>query len=394
MREAVIVAYGRSAVGRAYKGSLKDASPVKVGAQVLTGVLNKIPQLPLDQIDDVIVGCAFPEGIQGLNLARNIVLAANLPDCIPAQTINRFCSSGLQTIALAANAINSGEGDIIVAGGVELMSSVPMYGSHPVFDKDMIELRPEVHINMGLTTEKIVEKYNVSRVKQDQFAVSSHKKSAQASENGFFDNEIIPIDVDIYATNKETFVTTKETVTFKKDECFRAGTNAEKLSELKPVFKRKGTVTAGNSSQISDGVGFVVVMSADKAKELRIKPIARYIGYQAVGLAPELMGMGPVVAIPKVLNKANLSIDQMDLIELNEAFAGQSLACINELNLDMNKVNVNGGAISLGHPLGATGTILTVKLLNELERQKLRFGMVSMCIGGGMGAAGIFELVN
>ncbi|MBR0599360.1 thiolase family protein [Sinanaerobacter chloroacetimidivorans] len=385
MREAVIVAFGRSPVGKAPKGKLKNTSPVDVAAQVVKGVLNKVPQLNPEEIDDFVLGCAFPEAEQGFNIGRIVAQRAGLPDCVPGQTVNRFCSSGLQTIAAAANSIMVGQAEVVLAGGVEFMSTVPMGGHHISPNPYLMKNRPEVYMSMGLTAENVAEQYHISRQMQDEFAVESHRRAAKAQEEGKFDDEIIPIE----AVNDEN-----ETFIFRKDEGVRAETTAENLLKLPTVFKADGTVTPGNASQMSDGAAAVLLMSGKKAETLGLKPLAIFRSFAVAGVGPEVMGIGPVKAIPKALEIAGLDKEDIDEYELNEAFASQAIACIKELGLDPEKVNPNGGAIALGHPLGCTGSFLTVKLLSEMRRRDDRYGVVSMCIGGGMGAAAVFELIK
>lgn len=391
MREAVIVAMGRSPIGKAPKGTLRYTRPEDLGAQVLRGVFKQIPEFDTKLIDDVIVGCAMPEAEQGLNMARNISLKAGIPESVPAQTINRFCSSGLQTIATAANAIMAGQCDIVLAGGVESMSFVPMGGNayHP--DPGLMIDNPNVYISMGHTAERVAQQYHVTRDMQDEFSALSHNKAESAISEGRFNNEIIPIET-VQSSVDDNGNPCVSKIMFKMDEGVRKNMTKEALEKLNPVFKAGGTVTAGNASQMSDGAAFVLIMSKEKADELGIKPIARFIGFSVAGVAPEVMGIGPIEAIPKVLKLANMTLNQIDLIELNEAFAAQAIACVNTLGLDKEIVNVNGGAIALGHPLGCTGTYLTIKLIHEMKRRNGRYGLVSMCIGGGMGAAGIFEV--
>ena len=385
MREAVIVAATRTAVGRAKKGTLAHYRPEDMGAMVIKNLLERVPQLNPEEIEDVIIGCAMPEGQQGLNMARIIALRAELPVSVPAMTVNRFCSSGLQTIVNGVHEIMTGMSDVVIAGGVESMSAVPMTGVQFRSNPWMVEHHPEIYINMGLTAENVAEKYNVSRTEQDEFAVRSHARAAAAIDAGLFKDEITPLDVETVTPNG-----TKH-VTFDTDELLRRGTNMEGLSKLKPVFKLGGSVTAGNSSPLSDGAAAVVVMSREKADELGLKPLARLVSFAVGAVPPEIMGIGPVVAVPKALKKAGLTLDDIDLIELNEAFAAQSVAVIRELGLNTDITNVNGGAIALGHPLGATGAKLTTQIINEMKRRGSKYGMVTMCIGGGMGAAGIFE---
>ncbi len=390
MREAVIVAMGRSPIGKAPRGSLSKMRPESVGAQVLKGVISKVPSFDLKEIDDFIVGCAFPEGEQGVNIARIIGLKAGLPDEVPAQTVNRFCSSGLQTIATAANSIIAGQADCIMAGGIEMMSAVPIGGNmyHP--DPELIDVNPSAYISMGLTAENVSKVYDISRAEQDLFAVESHKRALDAIEAHKFESEIIPIDAERMGKN-ENGKPLIESFKFTMDEGVRTGVTAESLSKLKTIFKKDGTVTAGNASQMSDGAAFVLLMSKEKASALGLKPIAKFVSFAVAGVDPKLMGIGPIKAIPKALKIADMKLEAIELIELNEAFASQSLACIHTLGLNKEIVNVNGGAIALGHPLGCTGAYLTIKLLSEMEKRNQRYGLVSMCIGGGMGAAAVFE---
>ena len=341
-------------------------------------------------IDDVIVGCAFPEGSQGMNVARQAVFLGGLPDSVPGMTVNRFCSSGLQTIAMAAERIMAGGAEIVIAGGVESMSQVPMGGISFQPNPQLTRERPEVYINMGLTAENVADKYDVSRKDQDEFALQSHQKCIKAWEEGYFDKQITPVDVvHKYVTSNGEVE--QESFTFKQDEGPRKDTSLEALGGLRAAFKTGGSVTAGNSSQMNDAAAGVLVMSREKADELGLKPIARYLGFAVAGVAPEIMGIGPVEAIPKVLKQTGLELDDIDLIELNEAFAAQSLAVIRKVGLDPDKVNINGGAIAMGHPLGCTGAKLTTQILHDLQRLDKQYGMVTMCIGGGMGAAGVFE---
>lgn len=396
MRDAYIVAYGRSAagIGKQGKGAMIHERPDEVAAKVLKGVLDKVGgTFEPSMVEDVIVGNAFPEGLQGQNIARTIALLAGLPNEVPGQTVNRYCSSGLQTIAHAANQINANEADIIVAGGVELMSAVPMGGNEPTNNPLLQDNDIGVSYPMGLTAEMVAETYHVSREDQDQYAVQSHKRAYDAQQVGKFKEEIIPIDINQITYDEEGPVVNK--VPFMEDETLRPNTNTDDLAKLPTVFKADGTVTAGSSAPLTDGAGFVVVMSGEKVNELGVTPIARFVGYKAVGVEPKLMGIGPAYAIPKVLESTELELEDIDLIELNEAFAAQTIAAIRETGLDMDKTNVNGGAIALGHPLGATGAMLVGKLLSEMKRRpESKYGMVTMCIGGGMGAAGIFEYVR
>lgn len=377
MREVVITAGVRTAVGRAPRGTLKDFRPDDLAAEVLKGLLARVPQVKPGDIDDVVLGCAFPELEQGMNLARIVTMRAGIPNSVSAFTINRFCSSGLQAIALAVQNVMCGWADLVVAGGVESMSMIPMGGSKICPNPDLMENYPQAYMSMGLTAETVSERYSVSREDQDAFAAASHKKAVKALQEGRFKGEIVPVKLGSRV--------------FEVDEGPRPETTTEGLAKLRPVFKAGGVVTAGNSSQMSDGAAAVMVMTAEKAKEYGLKPIAAMRAFAVGGVDPEVMGIGPIVAIPKALKLAGLELDQVELIELNEAFAAQALAVVRELGIDPQRVNVNGGAIALGHPLGCTGAKLTVQLLNEMERRQARFGMVSMCIGGGMGAAGIYE---
>lgn len=394
MQEAYIVAYGRSAAAKAKQGALFHERPDDVAAKVLQGVLKRIDgKFNKNMIEDVIVGTAFPEGLQGQNIARTIALRTGLSDTVPGQTVNRYCSSGLQTIAIAANQIMAGQGDILVAGGVELMSAVPMGGNEPTNNPTLQYDDIGASYPMGLTAENLASQFDVSREDQDAYAVRSHQRAYDAQRDGRFKDEIIPIQVNsVEYTNVGPKVHTN---IFDQDEFIRPDTTMEALAKLRTVFKADGTVTAGTSAPLSDGAGFVVLMSGDKVKELGVTPIARFVGYKAVGVDPKIMGIGPAYAIPEVLSLSNLSVEDIDLIELNEAFASQTIASIKEVGLDISRTNVNGGAIALGHPLGATGAMLTARLLNEMGRRPdSRYGMVTMCIGVGMGAAAIFEYVR
>lgn len=393
MSGAYIVKAVRTAVGKAFKGTLAQTRPDDMAAAVIEELLRRTPQLKPEDVDDVLLGCAFPEGEQGMNFARIAVLRAGLPYTVPAATINRFCSSGLQTIAMASERIMTGNADVIIAGGSETMSLIPMGGNKIVANPYLIEHYPDSYLSMGLTAENVASKYNISRETQDQFSFKSHQRAVAAIEGGFFKDQIVPLKIVSKYVNADGKKETKETV-FDTDEGPRADTTLERLAQLKPVFAAKGTVTAGNTSQMSDGAAGVIVMSEKKLKELNLKPIARLITFTVGGVPPEEMGIGPVVAVPKALKQAGLKLTDIDLIELNEAFASQSCYIIQHLGMDEEKVNVNGGAIALGHPLGATGTKLTVQILNELRRRKGKYGLVTMCVGGGMGAAGIFELLN
>ncbi|MCC7129014.1 MAG: acetyl-CoA acetyltransferase [Anaerolineae bacterium UTCFX2] len=389
-REPVIVAAARTAVGKAKRGSLATTRPDVMSVAVIRELLKRVPALNPAEIDDVVLGCAFPEGEQGMNMARLVALAAGLPNSVPAETINRFCSSGLQSIAHAAFAIMAGQAQVILAGGAESMSMVPMTGFKfapmPVLAEDM----PQAFTAMGLTAENVAVQYGVSRVDQDQFALESNLKASRAVEAGTFDPEIVPLEISIVEPGENGHKQTR-TFVFKRDEGPRADTSLEALAKLKPAFKEGGTVTAGNSSQMSDGAAGAVVMSQARAEALGLKPLVRFVAYAVGGVPPEIMGIGPIVAVPKALKLAGLALSDIGLIELNEAFAAQGLAVMRELGLNPEITNVNGGAIALGHPLGCTGAKLTTQLIYEMKRRKVQFGMVTMCIGGGMGAAGIFE---
>ena len=389
MQEAVIVDCLRTAVGKAPKGSLRETRPDDLTAIVIRALLEKYPQVPKDEIEDVILGCATPEGESGMNIARVAALRAGLPDVVPGVTINRFCSSGLQSIAMAADRIRSGGADIILAGGAESMSMLPMGMQRIAPNPWMVDNHPEIYINMGLTAENLQRKYNIERERADQFAYRSHQNALAAQATGKFADEIVPVEVE--ATTMANGKPTTKKFIFNKDEGPRADTSVEALGKLKPVFHATGSVTAGNSSQTSDGAAMALVMSASRAQQLGLKPKARYVSFATGGVPPELMGIGPVVAIPKALAMAGLKLSDIGVIELNEAFAVQALAVMDVAGLDINKVNVNGGALALGHPLGCTGAKLTATILREMERSQSRYGMVTMCVGGGQGAAGIFE---
>lgn len=390
MRDVVIVAANRTAVGKAKKGTLKDFRPDDMAAACIADLMKKVPEVKPEMIDDVILGCAMPEAEQGMNVARVASILAGLPDGVPGVTINRFCSSGLQSVAMAAQSIISGSTDIVIAGGTETMSLIPMGGNRVVPNPTLVDNHPGFYLGMGLTAEVVAEKYGISREAQDEFSLNSHKKAAAAIKEGKFKDEIVPIKVDSDSLNEKGKIVVKS-VTFDTDEGPREDTTIEALTKLKPAFKMGGTVTAGNSSQMSDGASALLLMSKEKADELGLKPLARFVSFATHGVAPEEMGIGPIKAIPKALKQANLELKDIDLIELNEAFAAQSLAVVQELGIDKEKVNVNGGAISLGHPLGCTGAKLTTSLLHEMKRRGSRYGLVSMCVGGGQGAAGIFE---
>jgi acetyl-CoA acyltransferase len=394
MREAVIVAAARTAVGKSKRGITRNTRSDEMAATVIKALMEQTEgKLDPNEIDDVVIGCAMPEGAQGLNFARVIALRAGLPVDVPGQTVNRFCSSGLQTIAQSAERIIANGADVIIAGGAETMSLVPMSGFKISPNPYMAENEPAVYMSMGHTAEHVADEFNVSRADMDEFAYQSHMKAARAIDSGIFANEIVPFEIEeTYVDESGELVTTKRLLT--EDEHLRRDTTIEGLAKLKPVFKEGGRVTAGNSSPLSDGAAAVIIMEAGKAAQLGLKPLARFVGFNVAGVRPEIMGVGPIAAIPKLMKRTGMSLDDIDLIELNEAFASQSLAVIRHLEMNPEKVNVNGGAIALGHPLGCTGAKLTVQLINEMKRRDSKYGMVTMCIGGGMGAAGVFENVN
>jgi len=387
--DAVVLSCVRTPVGRARRGSLANTSPVTLGASAVRAALERAPGLQAHRIDDVLMGCAMPEGPQGLNIGRLVAQAAGLPDSVPGATVNRFCSSGLQTIALASQAIDAGHADAIVAGGTESMSLVPMEGFHCVPDPTLIQREPNAYISMGLTAERVAEVYGISREDQDAFALASHKKAVDAIDAARFEDEIVSLQVEVVERLDGRVAVRR--LEFGVDEGPRGDTDAGALARLKPAFKQGGSVTAGNSSQMSDGAAAAVLTSRAVAEELGLQPLARLLSFAVAGVAPDVMGIGPVEAVPRALARAGLELADIDLIELNEAFASQALAVMRALHLDPAKVNVNGGAIALGHPLGCTGAKLTATLLHELRRRGKRYGMVTMCIGAGMGAAGIFE---
>jgi acetyl-CoA acyltransferase len=373
MEQAVLIDCLRTPVGKANKGSLRHTRPDDLAAIVISSLLQHHPAIPRNDIDDVILGCAMPEAESGMNVARIAALRAGLPDIVPGVTINRFCSSGLQSIAMAADRIRAGSAQIVIAGGTESMSMLPMGGHKFAPNPWFVDHRPEMYIGMGLTAERLQRKYDISREEQDDFALRSHTNALRAQANGAFDEEIVPVNG------------------LSVDEGPRADTSKDALAKLKPVFHAQGTVTAGNSSQMSDGAAAAVLMSASKAKELGLKPMARFVSFAVAGVPPEVMGIGPAIAIPKALALAGLRLQDIDVVELNEAFAVQALAVIRQVGLDPDRTNVNGGAIALGHPLGCTGAKLTATILREMKRRNARYGMVTMCVGGGQGAAGIFE---
>ncbi len=394
MREAVIVAATRTAVGKSKRGVTRNVRSDDMMATVIKELMKQTDgKLDPMEIDDAVIGCAMPEGSQGLNFARTITLRAGLPVEVPGQTVNRFCSSGLQTIALAANAVIANEADVIIAGGAETMSLVPMTGFHISPNPHMAANAPEVYMSMGHTAEHVAEEFGVSREDMDQFAYNSHMRAAAATDAGKFAEEIVPFEIEETTIGPDGLPVTNS-FTFDQDEHLRRETTVEGLAGLRPVFRQGGKVTAGNSSPLSDGAAGVIVMEAAKAAQLGLTPLMRFVGFGVAGVRPEIMGIGPIKAVPKVLGRTGLKMDDIDLVELNEAFAAQSLAVIRDLEIDPEKVNVNGGAIALGHPLGCTGSKLTVQLMHEMKRRGSKYGMVTMCIGGGQGAAGVFENLN
>jgi len=389
MREAVIVSTVRTAIARAVTGTLRNTRPEHTATEVVKEAIKRANGLQPEEIDDVIAGCAFPEAEAGLNLGRIIALKAGLPSRVPGMTVNRYCASGLEAIAIASQRIMCGLADIIVAVGVEHMTLVPMGGNKPLPDPELLQTLPAAYITMGLTAENVASRFGISREDQDAFAYQSHQKAIEAIRKGVFKEQILPLKV----TNRSFYngrVVIEEKV-FDTDECVRFDTSLEKLAQLRPLFRVGGTVTAGNSCPMNDGAAAAVIMSKDKAKELGLEPMAAFRSYGVGGVDPDIMGIGPVVAIPKALKYAGISLEQVDLIELNEAFAAQSLYVVRELGIDTNKLNVNGGSIALGHPLGCTGVYLTTKLVYEMARRRARYGLVAMCVGGGMGAAAVFE---
>ena len=389
MREVVLVSSVRTPVGRAYKGTLRATRPDELAAVAIKGALDRVPQLDPREIEDVILGCAMPEAEQGMNVARIASLRAGLPIEISAMTINRFCSSGLQSISMAAERIQAGGAEVIVAGGTESMTMIPMGGHKVAPNPWLVDNNPGAYLSMGLTAERLAQRFNITREAADTFSLRSHQKALAAIAAGKFEEETVPVPVSFTTPNGSKPKRTE--IIFKTDEGPRADSTLEALAALRPAFHVKGTVTAGNSSQMSDGAAAAVVMSADRAKQLGITPLARYVAFATAGYKPEEMGLGPVFAIPKALRLAGLKLEDIAVFELNEAFAAQSLAVMQEAGLDPERINPNGGAVALGHPLGCTGAKLTATLLRELQRRKARYGMVTMCVGGGMGAAGIFE---
>jgi acetyl-CoA acyltransferase len=390
--EAVILDCLRTPVGKAPRGALRNTRPDDLAALVIRRLLEKYPAIAPEEIDDVVLGCAMPEAESGLNMGRIAALRAGLPDSVPGVTINRFCSSGLQAIAMAADRIRSGAAQIVIAGGAESLSMVPMIGNKFAPNPWVVDHHPQIYMGMGLTAEQVQRKYGVSREDADRFAYRSHHNALHAQAHGKFDDEIVPVPVE--STALENGLPKRQCAMFTKDEGPRADTSPEALAKLKPVFQSDGTVTAGNSSQTSDGAAAAIVISAEKAQQLGLKPMARFVSFAVAGVPPEIMGIGPVVAIPKALALAGLKKEDIGVIELNEAFAVQALAVIRKAGLDLDRVNPNGGAIALGHPLGCTGAKLTATLLREMHRKESQYGMVTMCVGGGQGAAGIFENLN
>jgi len=393
MKEAMVVSAVRTAVGKAPRGILKDTRPDDISAMVIKEAFARAPGLNMEDVDDIVLGCAFPESDQGLNLGRVVAMRAGFPYTVPGQTVNRFCSSGLQAIATAAYEIMVGATDVMVAGGVEFMSQVPIMGLTPSPNPYLVEHNPQAYTSMGLTAENVAEKFKISREDQDRFALSSHQKAAKAIKDGKFKEEVLPIPAKVRETKEDGKVVVKEVI-FDTDEGVRYDASLEGLAALKPVFKAKGTVTAGNSSQTSDGAAALVLMSKEKAGALKLKPMAVFRSFAVAGVPPEIMGVGPAYAVPKALKKAGLTTKDIGLVELNEAFASQSLYVVRELGLNPEIVNVNGGAIAVGHPLGCTGAKLTTTLLYEMKQRNIHYGLVTMCIGGGMGAAGVFERVD
>ena len=397
MREAVIVNALRTAIGKAPRGTLRDTRPDDLGAAVVKELMARTPEVGVDEVEDVVIGCATPEAQQGMNMARQIAILGGLPVSASAMTINRFCSSGLQAIAIAAEHIMCGSADVAIGGGVESMSMLPMGGHNLSPNPTLVDVYPDVYLNMGLTAENVARKYGIAREQAEEFAVRSHERAGAAIDAGKFKEEIVPMTVKVRDLITETSgrIVKKQIkeveTTFDTDEGVRRDTSLEGLAKLKPVFHIKGTVTAGTSSQTSDGAAAALIMTRERAEALGLKPMARFIAYATAGVPPEEMGIGPVAAIPKALKIAGLKLDEIDLIELNEAFGAQALAVLKQLNIDPERVNVNGGALALGHPLGCTGAKLTSTLLYEMKRTRARYGMVTMCVGGGMGAAGIFE---
>jgi acetyl-CoA acyltransferase len=389
MREAVIVSAVRTALGRAINGSLRNTRPEHTGVEVVKEAIKRADGVKAEDIDDLVVGCAFPEAEMGMNLGRVLALKAGLPSYVPGMTVNRYCSSGLDALAIACQRVMCGFADVVVAAGVEHMSLVPMGGNRPLPDPELMETMPDAYMTMGLTAENVAQRFNISREDQDKFALESHQKATRSIQEGRFKEQILPLRVvdRVFEGGKAVH----RDKLFDTDECVRFDTSMEALSRLRAIFRAGGTVTAGNSCPINDGAAAVVVMSGEKAKELGLKPMAAFRSFGVGGVDPDIMGIGPVVAVPKALKSAAISLDQVDLVELNEAFACQSLYVVRTLGIDESRLNVNGGSIALGHPLGCTGVYLTVKLLYEMQQRESEFGLVTMCTGGGLGAAGIFE---
>jgi acetyl-CoA acyltransferase len=390
MREAVIVSGARTAVGKAPRGTLRETPPAALATTAVREALSRAPGLDPAEVDDVVLGCAMPEGAQGLNIARQVALGSGIPDHASAMTINRFCASGLQALAIASAAIETGVHDVVIAGGLESMSSIPMTGHHFAPGPVLADTRPEIYLSMGITAERVAERYDVSREDQDAWALRSHQRAAVAQAEGRFRDEIVPVAARVTEVGPDGRPTVRE-VAFEMDEGVRHDTDPDRLAALKPAFATNGTVTAGNASQMSDGAAALVVMEAGRATELGLEPLGRLVSFATVGVPPEIMGIGPVDAVPKALARAGLSLDDVAVVELNEAFAAQAIAVVRALGLDEARTNPNGGAIALGHPLGATGAKLTVQLLSELARRGARHGLVTMCVGGGQGAAGVIE---
>jgi acetyl-CoA acyltransferase len=393
MKEAVVVSAVRTAVGKAPRGILKDTRPDDIGALIIKEAVARVPGLKVEEIDDIVIGCAFPESDQGLNLGRVLAMRAGFPFTVPGQTVNRFCSSGLQAIATAAFEIMAGSAEVIIAGGVEFMSQVPIMGLTPSPNPYLVVHNPQAYTSMGLTAENVAAKFGITREDQDRFALLSHQKAAKAIKEGKFKEEILPIPAKVRETKEDGSVIVKEVI-FDTDEGVRYDASLEGMASLKPVFKANGTVTAGNSSQTSDAAAAVILMSRERAEAMKLKPMGVFRSFAVAGVPPEIMGIGPAFAAPKALKKAGLTVKNIGLVELNEAFASQALYVIRELGVNMDIVNVNGGAIAVGHPLGCTGAKLTTTLLYEMKRRNVRYGLVTMCIGGGMGAAGIFENID
>jgi acetyl-CoA acyltransferase len=390
MRDAVIVSAVRTAVGKAPRGTLRETPPEALAITAVRGALARVPQLDPAEVEDLVLGCALPEGAQGLNIARQVGIGAGIPDAASAMTVNRFCASGLQALALASAAIQTGVYDVVVAGGMESMSFVPMIGHHFSPDPVLADTRPQIYLSMGITAERVSERFGVSRDDQDAWGLRSHLRASAAQREGRFRDEIVPVDASLTEVDADGRPTVRP-MAFDADEGIRHDADPARMASLKPVFATGGTVTAGNSSQMSDGAAAMVVMTAERAAQLGLEPLGRLVSFATAGVDPEIMGIGPVEAVPKALRKAGLSLEDMAVIELNEAFAAQVVAVVRKLGFDEDRTNVNGGAIALGHPLGATGAKLTVQILSELARRDARYGLVTMCVGGGQGAAGVIE---